>query len=67
MESFDGAEICELARLYILNKVSERLRKENIGLYRDDGLGVLRVHLIQSILTLPNILNIPSFFSFQIA
>ena len=43
MGSFDGAEICELVGLYILNKLSQKLGKENIGLYRDDGLGILRI------------------------
>jgi hypothetical protein len=38
MGSFDGAEICELVGLFILNHVGKRFGKENIGLYRDDGL-----------------------------
>jgi hypothetical protein len=38
MGSFDGAEICELVRLFILNHLGKRFGKENIGLYRDDGL-----------------------------
>ena len=42
MGSCDGAEICELDGLYILNKLSEVVDKRNIGLYRDDGLAVLR-------------------------
>ena len=39
--SFDGAEICEITGLYILNKLISSnigLTKENTGLYRDDGL-----------------------------
>ena len=42
MGSFDGAEICELIGLYILDKLSKRLGKNNVGLYRDDGLGIYR-------------------------
>ena len=40
--SYDGAEICELVGLYILGSLSYRFGNSNIGLYRDDGLGVLR-------------------------
>ena len=38
MGSYDGAELCELAGLYILNILSNEFGKEKIGLYRDDGL-----------------------------
>ena len=38
MGSYDGAELCELTDLYKLNILSSELGKENIGLYRDDGL-----------------------------
>ena len=38
MGSFDGAEICELIRIYLLEKLSPILGKENFGLYRDDAL-----------------------------
>ena len=41
MGSYDGAEICELVGLFILNKLSEKFGKNNIGLYRDDGLMLL--------------------------
>ena len=41
MGSFDGAEICELVGLYLLNKLSFLVEKEHIGLYRDDGLAVI--------------------------
>ena len=40
MGSFDGAEVCELVGLFILNSLQERFG-ENVGLYRDDGLGVV--------------------------
>ena len=42
MGSFDGAEVCELVGLYILNTLSNEYGKEHIGLYRDDGLAVFR-------------------------
>ena len=38
MRSFDGAEICEIVGIYLLEKLSPLLGKENFGLYRDDGL-----------------------------
>ena len=41
MGSFDGAEICELVGLFILNKLSKEFCKDNVGLYRDDGLLLL--------------------------
>ena len=41
MGSFDGAEICELVGLYILEKLTDTFGKNNIGLYRDDGLATL--------------------------
>lgn len=40
MGSFDGAEICELVGLYILQKLDSIVAKNRIGLYRDDGLGI---------------------------
>ena len=41
MGSFDGAEICEIVGLYLLNKLSDLLGKENVGLYRNDGLAAI--------------------------
>ena len=41
MGSFDGAEICEIVDLYLLDKLSVLQHKENVGLYRDDGLAVV--------------------------
>ena len=46
MGSLDGAEICEIVGLFLLNKLVQRnvgLTRENTGLYRDDGLTVTRV------------------------
>ena len=42
MGAYDGAEICELVGIYLLNILSTRCEKENIGLYRDDGLAVFK-------------------------
>ena len=41
MGSYDGAEVCELVGPFILSKL-ENIGKKNTGLYRDDGLVVLR-------------------------
>ncbi len=41
MGSYDGAEVCELVGLFILNKLSAKFGQENVGLYRDDGLLLL--------------------------
>ena len=38
MGSYDGAEICELIGLYMLDRLNQHFDKEYIGLYRDDGL-----------------------------
>ena len=42
MGSFDGAEVCELIGLFLLNNLSEKYGKNNVGLYRDDGMVLLR-------------------------
>jgi hypothetical protein len=42
MGCFDGAEVCELVGLYILEKIGKIMGKENVGLYRDDGLGIFK-------------------------
>ena len=39
MGSFDGAQICELVGVYILNVIGKRYGKERVDLYgEDDGL-----------------------------
>ena len=40
MGCFDGAQICELVGIFVLNKLSNIIDKNSIDLYRDDGLGV---------------------------
>ena len=42
MSSFDGAEICELVGIRILSLLSNKRNKQSSGLYRDDGLVLLR-------------------------
>ena len=42
MGSYDGAEVCELVGTFILSKLENIIGKKNTGLYRDDGLVVLR-------------------------
>ena len=41
MGSYDGAEVCELVGLFLLNDLSNLIGKNNVGLYRDDGLAVV--------------------------
>ena len=41
MDSFDGAEVCELVKLYLLNKIKSLLNSNNVGLDRDDGLTIV--------------------------
>ena len=42
MGSFDGAGVCELIGLFLLSNLGEKCGKDNVGLYRDDGLVLLR-------------------------
>ena len=42
MGSNDGAETCELVELLLLYSIGEKLNKNNIGLYRDDGLACFK-------------------------
>ena len=42
MGSYDGAEICELVSLFIFNYLGKKFAKKNIGLYRDDGLAIIK-------------------------
>ena len=38
MGSIDGAETCKLVGLFLLYSIRGKLNKDNIGLYRDNGL-----------------------------
>ena len=42
MGCFDGAEVCELVGTYALSKIAHEINSSDVGLYRDDGLAVLR-------------------------
>ena len=42
MGAYDGGEVCELIWTYMLNLLSNKYNKNNFGLYRDDGLAVLK-------------------------
>ena len=41
MEFYDGAEICELVGLYLLNRLNTVIDKSGVDLYRDDGLATI--------------------------
>ena len=41
MGSYDGAETCELVGSFLLAEISALVPKEDIGLYRDDGLAIV--------------------------
>ena len=49
MGSYDGAEICELVRLYLLSQLQNL--NINVGLYRDDGLAVTNQTPIEAEMT----------------
>ena len=34
--------MCELVGLHVLNSLAKRFGKDNIGLYRDDGLALIK-------------------------
>ena len=42
MGSYHGAEVCELVGLLILSKLAQLLGHDNVGLYRDDGLAIIK-------------------------
>ena len=42
MDCFDGTEVCELVDTYILNQLKNVFPHHSIGLYRDDGLAVVK-------------------------
>jgi hypothetical protein len=42
MRSYDGAEVCELVGLFILNTLASRFGNDMVGLYRDDGLMLVK-------------------------
>ena len=42
MGSYDGAEICKLVGLFILNHLGKKFGKKNLGLCRDNGLAIIK-------------------------
>ena len=42
MGVYDGAEVCELVDIFMLNKIRKKYNKNDMGLYRDDGVAVFR-------------------------
>ena len=42
MDSYDGAELRELIGIYIQPLLESSLAKDQMGLYQDDGLIILR-------------------------
>ena len=42
MGAYEGLEVCELVGIFILNKISEKYNKNDVDLYRDDGLATFK-------------------------
>ena len=42
MGSYNGAEVCEFIGIFMLSLIGNKYNPNNIGLYRDDKLGVLK-------------------------
>ena len=42
MGAYDGAEVCELVSLFLLNSLANKFDKNSVGLHRDDGLAVFK-------------------------
>ena len=40
--AYDGAKVCKLVGTYMLNLLSEKYNKNDFGVYRDDGLAILK-------------------------
>ena len=61
MGCYDGAEICKLVGAHIQNKLCKLMNKKDFGLYRDDGLVILRntsgPKAIENVRTLPKYLK----------
>ena len=49
VDSYHGLQICKLVGLFILNHLGKKFGKKNIGLYKDDGLVLIKnrsAHLV---------------------
>ena len=42
MGAYDGTEECEYIGIFMLSLLSKHINKNHIGLYRDDGLAILK-------------------------
>ena len=42
MGSYDGSETAEIVGLFILSKLTSKFGIGNVGLYRDDGLAIMK-------------------------
>ena len=42
MGGYDGAEVCEIVALFLLNNLANKFEKNSVGLYRDDGLALFK-------------------------
>ena len=42
MGTYDGAEVCELIGIFLLNLLGRKYDTRNIGLYKDDGLSIFK-------------------------
>ena len=40
--AYDGAEVCELVGLFLLNSLENKFDKNSVGLYRGDGLALFK-------------------------
>ena len=49
MGSYDGAEVCELIGIFMLSLIGNKHNPNNIGLYRDDGLAVLKIKVARNL------------------
>ena len=43
MGCFDSAEVCDTTGIFLLHQLSHIVKKTDIGLYRDDGLGIIQI------------------------
>ena len=42
MRAYDGAGICELIGLFLLNNLANKFDKNRVSLYRDDGRALFK-------------------------
>ena len=42
MRAYDGAEVCEIVGLFLLNNLPNKFDKNSVGFYRDDELALFK-------------------------